>query len=608
MPVLPINRSQQDTRGRRKSRAQQVSSEDVAIVSSQISRPTKLSAPKEAFESTLGIAAQEAEPAFTKLQVAEVKQKTREDAVARSAASNGYRESEDTEFRRIKDEGDLSDTEQLKEMGRLSEANKQEILQNFTGSPEALALLTIKLDDIQSASRGRAADESVRLGKGKTDIALNAELSPIVSSVSQDPSVANINKGFLDVEDAVNDLAGAYDPLEEKLKIQEGKERVSIAAIDGLLIGGALDQADELMNDPGVFNSMSPTMQRDTRRRIDKAISAKNEIANKAAVAGAVKKAELSATRDHINTILGGSGLGLLTENGQDPVSVSAPFGEGVEASTSVQNAARLFATSQKLLIGGETALAGGMLAQARFIMSNSPEVQRNKELQKPIGKDLAALFGVPIGTPLADVMALIPPSPGEQAEIKAAGTARGKGRIEAEEQIGFIDEASTMVTDLLEEVKLDPSLVGVGGSLRSTGQTALGVIGDLGASGLVDSVKDMAFENTDLGLDDITDLFDSPTLSVLSIMENSIGLILARLRTPSGRIPVDVIKRSIDDVGLTGLKSSKQVQNRLNFVLEQLNRRSGSIEKRFSLPGRNETDVPSFKVVNGKLVPVGDI
>ena len=164
------------------------------------------------------------------------------------------------------------------------------------------------------------------------------------------------------------------------------------------------------------------------------------------------------------------------------------------------------------------------------------------------------------------------------------------------------------MISDLLEEIKTDPTIVGIGGSLRATGQTALGVIGDLGARKFVDSVKDLAFENTDLGLDDITKLFDAPTLSVLSVLENSIGLILARLRTPTGRIPVDVIKRSIDDVKLTGLKGSKQVENRLNFVLKQLERRSGAIEQRFDLPGKTQIGIPRFRVEGGKLVPTQEV
>ena len=69
----------------------------------------------------------------------------------------------------------------------------------------------------------------------------------------------------------------------------------------------------------------------------------------------------------------------------------------------------------------------------------------------------------------------------------------------------------------------------------------------------------------------------------------------------------MDVITRSIDDVQLKGLKGSEQIQNRLRFVLDQLNRRSAAIEKRFKLPEDSAapSDIPRSRVVDGKIVPV---
>lgn len=98
---------------------------------------------------------------------------------------------------------------------------------------------------------------------------------------------------------------------------------------------------------------------------------------------------------------------------------------------------------------------------------------------------------------------------------------------------------------------------------------------------------------------------FSSPTLSVLGLIENSVGLILARLRTPQGRVPVDVIKRSIKDVKLTGLTGTKQVVNRLEFVFNMLGKRESGLQQRFDLGGGEQSGEAVFELKGGKFVPV---
>ena len=330
-------------------------------------------------------------------------------------------------------------------------------------------------------------------------------------------------------------------------------------------------------------------------------------------VAGQIETAKLSSRMAFLNNVLGGVGADPLpgpeeTEGGApgqtDGPAISAPFGPEETASQDAQSVARLFSTSRRLALVGETGLANHFMGEARFLAQNSPEMQRARELDKPIGAGLASELGVELGTPLREVMEQIPPTPGELAKERAVGGAQGRQQVENQEQLGFIDEARIMVGDLLDEIETDPGIVGIRGSLRATGQTAISVLGDLGFDALADTARELAFDNTELGLNSITDMFESPTLSALDIMENSIGLILARLRTPQGRIPVDVIKRSIDDVQLKGLKGSVQIQNRLNFVLDQLNRRSKAIRGR-SGEQPESPDLPQFRIEGGKLVPV---
>ncbi len=284
-------------------------------------------------------------------------------------------------------------------------------------------------------------------------------------------------------------------------------------------------------------------------------------------------------------------------DGGEGPA-ITQPFGTETPASDDAQEVARLFLSARRLFMVGEIGLANSALAQARFIAENSPEIREKRELDAPIDDDLASELGLPRGTPYREVVGLIPRSPEEIKKAGAAAAATGRESVEAEQLLGIMSEAQSMIRTLLTEIEEDPGIVGIRGTLNRTGQTALAVIGDLGLTSLLESARDIAFSDSDLNLDELTELFSNPTLSVLSIIENSVGLILARMRTPNQRIPVDVIKRSISDVRLTGAKGSDQIKNRLNFVLAFFDRREQSIRQQFGFDPA-DPDIPRFRVTD---------
>lgn len=146
---------------------------------------------------------------------------------------------------------------------------------------------------------------------------------------------------------------------------------------------------------------------------------------------------------------------------------------------------------------------------------------------------------------------------------------------------------------EMLEDTINDPQKLGAVASIASGVKTAAEVSGDLattfpGAGFMVESAKNAVetiVDASDQG--EARELF-SDKLDQLSLLENSIGLLLARTRSPDSRIPVDVIKRSIDDVKLRGLRSDSQVRNRLSEVLRQLKRAKTDLDAR--IPGGGQT------------------
>ncbi len=327
----------------------------------------------------------------------------------------------------------------------------------------------------------------------------------------------------------------------------------------------------------------------------------------------ATARGDLKAKRTNIESILRAAGASPLALGG-------APLFAGEEgkgsASEDTRSVARLMQASRRLLAAGQTALANSLLSQARFVVENSSDIQLQKDLNKPVSRQLAAEMGVPAGTTLGEVASRIPRTPEETAEAVSEARATGKGRVEAKQQLAFIDQATGTIVNMLDAVERDPGIVGARGSLRATGQTAIGVLSDLGASPLIDAARSIALISSDASTEDFEGWFDNPKLSTIKLFENSVGLVLARLRTPQGRVPVEIIKRSIQDVKLSGLTSTEQVENRLQFVLNTLAVRGQGLRRTFSieeeaiqpeteLGTETETQKPTHRIENGKLIRI---
>jgi hypothetical protein len=185
-----------------------------------------------------------------------------------------------------------------------------------------------------------------------------------------------------------------------------------------------------------------------------------------------------------------------------------------------------------------------------------------------------------------------------------------------ADDLIGERDlfvQARGQIGELIQNIENDPTSVGIGGSIRSNIKTAVGVGSDIGSliSGTslngvglaAQNEFNQAVSNGQISEQDaaaVNGLINNPNLSKLELLENNIGLILARSRVGEGRLPVDVIQRSINDVRLTGLTSTQQVVDRLKEIDSQLQTRVTDLNSRIG-----KQTPKRFKIQNGRLVPV---
>jgi len=341
-------------------------------------------------------------------------------------------------------------------------------------------------------------------------------------------------------------------------------------------------------------------------KRLENEISAqtpgalqKQKLLDVGAESKARKGGELEAARENIDSIL---------ENGESTVENVLSGGESV--SNDARRVAGLFSNATKLAASGQTGMSNNLLSQARFIVDNSPDIQKAKDLNKPISRELAAELQVPVGTTMGEVMDAVPRKPEEVAAAKSKAVTQVKSKAKALEQLAFLDQGTGMISALLQEIKLDPTVVGATGSLRKAGQTVKGILSDLGADKLVSLAEALATSQSDLSTGQINNLLRSKTLSTLDVLENSIGFILARARQPTGRLFASTINLAISDVKLKGLISSEQVVDRLTFLQELIGRQSTTLRDRFGieqLPQVTETPtaIPRFRIENGALVEI---
>lgn len=194
---------------------------------------------------------------------------------------------------------------------------------------------------------------------------------------------------------------------------------------------------------------------------------------------------------------------------------------------------------------------------------------------------------------------------PRATARERAIGTqeARTPGRIRSiKGTIAAIDKVFNIVSD-------DPTAVGFFSKLRQTGQAVVEFLSEFKpTSGIVENLSNFVTDNTELSKEETRGFFNNPNLSQLKLLENQIGLALARLEHSAegrtDRIPVGLIKLSINSVKLAGLTSGAAIKRRLTQIRERFVTAQTGLETQFggqpstlATPPAIQQPLPTFNV-----------
>ena len=268
---------------------------DVGNVSPTIVRDPGVSAPVAAFQSPIGIAAQELAPALQdigrRLRDAEVKQNNRRDTVDSASRTNHENQEFDAELRRLNTEDDLSEDRALTGYGQFMEKRIQKALEGHQAqgaSPDSIARLTIQLEAVRSQAIGRASAISTKLGRDKVGKAFDSFVTPLAQRAAAEPTLKNIDASLQGLETQIQFLKGAIDPTEEDTFRQRGREHIALSAVDSLVSKGRVEQAASLLEDGNLISALVPETQRQVRGRIETVRFARDEALRTIAAAEAV--------------------------------------------------------------------------------------------------------------------------------------------------------------------------------------------------------------------------------------------------------------------------------------------------------------------------------
>ena len=272
---------------------------------------------------------------------------------------------------------------------------------------------------------------------------------------------------------------------------------------------------------------------------------------------------------------------------------VAHPLGPNIEVSEDYKSMMRLFAQAQRLLVAeaatGEELGGRDKLAEAAWLAQNSRDIAAGNKLRLPLSTEAAVLMGLPIGSTMADGLGKMLPTIGEQAFERGLAQSQARAVTDAQKQLDFVNEGEEVIEDILEKIRANPEIAGIRGSLLRVAQSTMGTVEDLADMvPLIDTLKDVAEtivedadNGTELSTQGFFDLVHNPETSVIGIIENTIGLISARLAQPTGRLTVKIIDDAIEETQLTGPGGTPAVINRLEFILARLQRRGGRLRER---------------------------
>ena len=248
------------------------SAQDVPKVSPRVTSDPGVKVPVQAFESPLGIAAQELAPGIEKYAQVARQQENRRDTIDRSDHIDKKEDENDEKLRELNAKKDLSKSDVMAEYGAFLSQRRQERLnlhKDSGASNDSLTLLEVRLREKDDEATGKAAGISAQIGKDKIKTRHKNIITPLAIRAAQNPTLKNIDSILTEYEDKFNDIRAAADPLEEEALYSAGQEHIAMAVLESHLARNRVETAESLLIDGNLARFLSEASQRSVMRSIE---------------------------------------------------------------------------------------------------------------------------------------------------------------------------------------------------------------------------------------------------------------------------------------------------------------------------------------------------
>lgn len=223
-----------------------------------------------------------------------------------------------------------------------------------------------------------------------------------------------------------------------------------------------------------------------------------------------------------------------------------------------------------------------------------TPEQQKAVVMAKGLGQTIT--FNSDGSVEIKQGGAVLATSEQPTDKTPVASLLKPKEALKQSEQFSFLTNSIDLLDNLIEEIQQNPDAFGVSGSIGRTLQTAKGVAGDiLDVGGAVETAKEFLRGTT---LEGFIDQDFDPQLPRTQLLEHSLAAALAKVRSQKGgeegRALTQLYVDAKKDVKLTGLTSSRAVQERLIEIRDEFKREQTGLGKRLSTTAPVSGDRPS--------------
>ena len=225
--------------------------------------------PQGAFDNPLSVVSSELAPGVEKVAQIKQEQESRQDTVDRADKLNRFREEADAELRRLEAEDDLSKSDILSQYGKFLTERQQTLLDEHVGSPDSRVRLIQRMSEVNAQFTGQAAGMSAKIGRDKVEQQFRKQLNPILTEASQNPSIENSARLFRKFDDVINDMKGTFRPTQEEALRQAGREHITLATLEPLLVRGKVESAEAMLIEGGMASYLSPEAQRNIQHRLE---------------------------------------------------------------------------------------------------------------------------------------------------------------------------------------------------------------------------------------------------------------------------------------------------------------------------------------------------